>query len=77
VSTDEGESRKTELFGSAAAPKARWSCACGQRCVTSLAVPIRAREPVVCRRCRRASMLSFIVPRDEAGQAPTEDQRTT
>lgn len=51
---------KQELFGTAFQPNARWECGrCGRKNVSRLGVPLREKEPIVCRGCRRVAVLTI------------------
>lgn len=50
--------RPVEVYGLAVAPRVRWSCPCGRRNDQPLAVPPDPKTVVVCRKCKRATVLS-------------------
>jgi hypothetical protein len=49
-----------ELFGTMFKPNARWKCgACNAANITKMLIPLRAEEPVACRKCHRITRLRF------------------
>lgn len=51
---------KTEIFGTMFKPNARWCCgACKRNNVSNLVPPLRAQEPVYCKKCRRLCVLTL------------------
>jgi hypothetical protein len=63
---------KSELFGTMFKPNARWKCSvCKSSNVNRLVAPLRAEEPVACRRCHRITRLNLDlneVPRQWGGK---------
>ena len=55
---------KTELFGTMLKPHVRWVCwACKTNNVTAMAPPLREKERVFCRKCRRLTVITVDLPK--------------
>lgn len=60
ISPSEKRPPDCELFGTYFRVNARWLCVtCGHRNVTKLGIPLRAREEVFCRSCRRRTTVTI------------------